>query len=182
MEQKSAEALKKLGRLSLVSIALTAVAAVVFVLVNRQFVALNGGGKTVDLQMGLSAQQVVAQIEAYTDAGRNYYRVFHTVDTFFPVIYGLAILITLAYLLRVAFPSAKRVSLLSLTALAAILSDLAENAVIDRNIALYPNLSMGLAQAATTLTTVKFASIFTLLIAAGVLSAAILIRGRKKPA
>lgn len=74
--------------------------------IGEAFPAAAGGAQVFDLQNGLTAAQVLAQLPGYTDEARRLYYAFTAVDYLFPFAASLFLAAIAAFCLRRAFPGA----------------------------------------------------------------------------
>jgi hypothetical protein len=79
--------------------------------IGAAFPAVAGGAQVFDLQNGLTAADVLAQLPGYTDEARRLYRAFTAVDYLFPFAASLFLAAIAAFCLRRAFPGAYAVAL-----------------------------------------------------------------------
>lgn len=72
--------------------------------IGARFPEVAGGALPFDLQNGLQADQVYAQLAGYTDQAREVYYAFTLIDYAFPFFAGLFITATVAFALRYSVP------------------------------------------------------------------------------
>lgn len=100
------------------------------------------------------------QVEAYGESGRAVYRIIElTADVIYPIIYGLAFGLLIAYFWSRIAP---RLRWLPLLAVAAVLFDYAENAMIVTLLSSYPEQSDMVARLAGIFSFGKWILVFTI--------------------
>src|SRR5262245_15387995 len=90
--------------LFIASFAVTFVTLQSLMRIGRAFQPEAGGAEPFDLQNGLTAEQVLAQLPAYTDQARQLYFAFTAIDYVFPFAAGLFMAAIAAFCLRHSFP------------------------------------------------------------------------------
>jgi hypothetical protein len=112
---------------------------------------------TIDERLSYTPQEAVALVRSYTDEARKFYRSTElTVDTLFPLTYGLFSALTVTYVIQESFAGSSWLWLLAAPGLAAMLFDFAENVCVVSMLSRPTEEIRGLARAASVLTFVKW--------------------------
>jgi len=128
--------------------------------IGAAFPAVAGGAQVFDLQNGLTADQVLAQLPGYTDAARALYLQFTAIDYLFPFAASLFLAATAAFCLRRTFPGAYAVALarnLLPLLMVAALFDWAENVAALTAIQSWPDTTPAMATAVVVAKRLKLA-------------------------
>jgi len=72
--------------------------------ITDQFPAVTAGDVPFDMQNSLSAEQIFAQLDGYSEAAFDLYQLFQLTDYFFPLFAGLLLATVCAFSLRIASP------------------------------------------------------------------------------
>lgn len=131
--------------------------------IGAAFPAAAGGAQVVDLQNGLTAAQVLAQLPGYTDEARRLYYAFTAVDYLFPFAASLFLAAIAAFCLRRAFPGAYAVAvarnLLPLVMIPALF-DWCENVAALLAITAWPDTTPAMAGAVVAAKRLKLGFLF----------------------
>lgn len=127
---------------------------------DRPLAALAGGEPKLDLRFGYDFDAVMSLFTAYGERGRQLYFWNLVFDTPFPILFALATVLFVA----LAFDRKWLVLGLSIAPVEFTLTDLVENAIFFRLLALYPDITPGLVSAANTITIIKRAGYYVMLV------------------
>ncbi|MEM7366990.1 MAG: hypothetical protein AAF587_00245 [Bacteroidota bacterium] len=119
--------------------------------------------KPLDLEIPTySVEFAHEKIEAYGEAGRQLYKTIElTADVIYPLIYGFAYALLIAFFFQRAFPAQSWTKWLLLVPLATTVSDLAENLSIVSLLNAFPEQPNHLAQLAATFSLMKWSLILS---------------------
>ena len=96
-------------------------------------------------------------VEGYGEAGRQLYQTIQlTADVIYPIVYGFAYALIIAFFFQRAFPSQSWTKWLSLVPLATLVADLGENLSIVSLLNRFPEQPDHLAQLASTFSLMKW--------------------------
>lgn len=124
----------------------------------RKLAAVAGSLPPLDLNFPtFSPEKAFETLTAYGEAGRAFYRNIEiSVDIIYPLLYGTAYALFIAFLWKRLAPNARWIIWLPVFPLLIILSDLCENAGIVTLIQRFPEQPIGLAKLTGTLTLLKW--------------------------
>ncbi|GAB4473286.1 MAG: hypothetical protein Kow00124_12100 [Anaerolineae bacterium] len=127
---------------------------------DRPLAALAGGEPKLDLRFGYDFDTVMSLFAVYGERGRQLYFWNLVYDTPFPILFA----ITAVLFVGLVFEKKWLVFTLSLAPVEFMLTDLTENAIFFRMLALYPDISPGLVATANIITIIKRAGYYVMLI------------------
>lgn len=148
-----------------------------------EFTKITAGGKLLDIQTGYSGEAAVEQVAAYGEEGRAYYGIIQQVDIIFPIVYSLAFVFVVLFLVEILGNENRSLKLLVIPAILAAVFDLSENASIYILLSKYPESPVRAGTFASVFGIVKFGSIVLEMVIVGTLAVMAIVkflRSKKK--